>query len=157
MWWNRCSSAARVQSLAVARRIASAHLCSCKWLMPEMDCTTRCLNPGSLTEGERQSASVMPEWKEQIQWYSADVHRRGIFSLGGTVWSNRWGWMGTKNKSCFGKGVMTRWHKLSWEGRKVRLHKNWKTEWIYIFSKQLNLYLKNSFKKVWSRNSLTYC
>lgn len=124
MRWNRCSSAARVQALAVARRIASAHLCLCKWLMPGMDCTTRCLNPGSLMEGERQSVSVTWKWREQIWWYSADVHRRGMFLFVElSDLTDEAGW-GPETNHAFKKGVMNRWHKLPWEGGKVTLHKN---------------------------------
>lgn len=123
------------QSLAVAR-IASAHLCFCKsrfCKIPGMDCTTRCLNPGSLTEGREAICFTNAKVKRTDLMILCRCPQKGNVSLGRAVWSNRWGWMGTRNKSCFEKGVMNGWHKLSWEGRKVGFHKNWKTEWIYFF------------------------
>lgn len=81
IWGNRCNSAALVQSLVVAKRIASAHLYFYKWYIIGMDYMTRYSNLESLTERERQSVSVMRKLKEQIWWYSADIRTRGMLLL----------------------------------------------------------------------------
>lgn len=108
---------------------------------------TRCLNPGGLTEGEMQSVSVVQKWKEHIWWYSADVHRRRIFLLVELSDLTDEAGRGPEKNYAFIKGVMNCWHKLPWEGGKVTLHNNW--DWMNIFfSKQLDLYLKNSFKNL---------